>query len=76
MLTLLGWIVLVIFGVGLTGSWFAVLLNCGGQYNIGGVPNTWKDRVLVIVTLVLLVGYWYWVATIAPFTISMNTITQ
>lgn len=72
MLAFLGWAVLVIFGAGLTGCWLAILLNCGGQYNIGGVPNTWKDSVLVIVTLALLAGYWYWVKTIAPFTISMN----
>ena len=72
MLSLLGWVILVLFGIGLVLSWLAIVFECGGQYNIGGVPNTWKDKLLIIITLVLLIAYWRWVGSIAPLTISLN----
>jgi len=74
MLSLLGWLVLCVFGIGLIFGWFAIVFECGDQYNIGGVPNTWKDKLLIIITLVLLIAYWRWVGSISPLTISLDKL--
>ncbi len=51
---------------------FVFVLLCTqtlGRYNIGGVPNGWKDRVSTLVCGVIL--YFMWAALIehAPFTV-------
>ena len=50
----------------------AVLFNCGGQYNIGGVHNSRLSR-FASYTFVACVGYlWYLLFVNAPFTITIN----
>lgn len=71
-MALIGWLVLVVIGICCSVFWFLCAFNCLGQYNIGGVPNKQKAKVLVMVALIALGYGWYWVAQQAPFTISMD----
>lgn len=71
-LEVIGWMVLVTFGLSCTGAWGMFAFNCLGQYNIGGVPNKIGAKIGVFVGLAVLALGWYWIAHIAPFTISMD----
>lgn len=45
-----------------------------GTWNIGGVPNTWKGRPMMLFFLAIIVQGWYMVCTNAPFTIVVTKV--
>lgn len=59
--------VLVVYGWIFSGL---VWMNVGGQYNIGGVPNTLKDKFLALLFTIFMGGVTYLLFKNAPFTIS------
>lgn len=73
MLEILGFIILVIFAIIIGIGLGIVVLNSIFESNVGGVPNTIKDRLLAIVLIVLYFYFCSWIYTIAPFTITMKS---
>lgn len=53
-------------------GYYVIMLNCLGQYNIGGVPNSKGTKLLVLIGLCVLVFLWYQVYIHCPFTVSMS----
>lgn len=72
-MAIIGWLFLVAISV------YAVILttlitwNGFGQYNIGGVPNTFGGKILILLGWVCL-GAWWWYVIIgyAPFTMEIK----
>jgi hypothetical protein len=43
-----------------------------GEYGLGGVPNTWKDRLFVLIAAVITGMGWYALFIYSPFSISIT----
>lgn len=72
-MALIGWLVVTGFMGMLSLAWLGLAFFKLGEYNIGGVPNTWKERLLVLVAGAALAYGWYtFVYLNMPFTISMK----
>lgn len=69
MLSMFGWVVLVIFAIIITVIWVMALVDGCGEYNVHGIRNTWKDRIYMIIFFVIVIFMWRWVSDIAPFTL-------
>lgn len=73
MLAIVGWLVLVVFGLQLLAVWFiAGLINSMGPWTIGGAANSMTTRITAAVAGLLVALYWYWLYTVCPFTITIN----
>lgn len=53
----------------ITGLWILLAINMLGDYNIGGVPNKWYHRILVIIAFILLIILWKEFFMNIPYTI-------
>lgn len=72
MLELIGWVTITVFALWVSVLWLLTAWNGLGRYNIGGVPNSIKDKLIVIVLAVAPAGMWWVVSTAAPFTINIK----
>ncbi len=70
--SMLGWIVLAIVLGKCSLGYCLVMLNGLGQYNIGGVPNSFKSKVLILIGLCVVLYLWYQLFLHAPFSFSMD----
>ena len=69
---ILGWIFCLVVCCYLTlVGWLAAVNNLG-QYNIGGVPNTFTTKFFTLVYYAFVVGCWYALFHYAPFSISID----
>lgn len=73
MFEIIGFIATVGFFTWLTLAWCLIAFNTLGRYNIGGVPNTVKDKVLTIVLLAVLALGWSAIFKNSPFQITSKT---
>jgi hypothetical protein len=70
---IVGWLFALGIMLNITGLLYFAALTMLGEYNIGGVPNTWKDRILVLIfTLFTGIG-WYALFLYAPFSINITS---
>ena len=71
-MAIFGWICLMV--ISLWPTFFMVVVSWDGlgTYNIGGVPNPLSTKLLIVVGWILLVGWWYFVVSLAPFTIMVK----
>ncbi len=69
---LLGFAIAVIVLIGATGLFVLGSIYSLGQYNIGGVPHTWKDRVWIAPYGIALWWSWYFIFSHSPFSIAVN----
>ena len=67
-----GFLVCVAVVLAMTATWVVVAMNTLGKWNIGGVPNTWKDRTVTIAFLAFIVWEWYVLFSVSPFTITIT----
>lgn len=67
-----GWLVLCLALCGATLGWGLAALNGLGTYNIGGVPNSPANKLLLLAVGGGLAGAWYWLVGSAPFTITLK----
>ena len=70
MMALFGWMVCMVTMLWVTAASALVSFNMLGKYNIGGVPNTLKDKVIAIIFDVAVALAWYGVYLSAPFTLT------
>lgn len=67
-----GWICMVLILGHVTLIYGIVALNGLGKYNIGGVPNKWYAKI-IIVGLGFCVGFlWKELFSVAPFTVTIS----
>lgn len=69
LLMLIGWLAMA---AGLAVMSLVVVMmafNNLGMYNIGGVPNSWKTKVITILGIILLGFVWGRLLSVAPFII-------
>lgn len=72
-MAIIGWLVVTGFMGMLSLTWLFLAFLKLGQYNIGGVPNTWKEKLLVLAAGAVLAYGWYsFVYLNMPFTIRMK----
>lgn len=69
---ILGWLVIVIFTAWISLIYLLVAFNCLGKYNIGGVPNKFWPKPLIISALIPLAMAWGKVWSLAPFTVILK----
>ena len=53
-------------------AWLLAAFNTLGKYNIGGVPNTVKDRILTLVLLCIVIFFWCLLFDAAPFSVTLG----
>lgn len=71
-MAIIGFIVCTLFLLQMSAVAFLCFLDGIGRYNIGGVPNSWKTKVIVTL-FVLLVGFgWYMLFSHAPFEVTFK----
>lgn len=70
-MAIIGWLVVTGILVVLSLAWLGMATLFMGQYNIGGKPNTWLDRLAVLaVGGLLAAGWWHIAIPYAPFTVA------
>jgi hypothetical protein len=73
LLSIVGFAALVILGGFLTSVYGLMFCNTMGEYNIGGVPNTWGDRIFTIILGIILGCYWWFIVYgHSPFSFTLN----
>ena len=70
--TIIGIIVLVVILFQLSLAGFFFFMNSFGNYNIGGVPNTWKDGTGVLLYWAVVGTAWYFLTINLPFHVSFT----
>ena len=70
-MAIIGFIVCGILLIYFSLAWAAVAFNTLGKYNIGGVPNTYKDKIFTLVLLCVLAFGWIALFENAPFTVTV-----
>ena len=71
-MAIFGWIVLVIITIGLSAFYGLVAMNGLGRYNVGGVPNRPKKKILIGFLGLILILWWVQVVYWAPFSVVMK----
>ena len=71
-MAILGFIFIVLLSVYGTLGYLLLCANGLGQYNIGGVPNKLRNKILILAGL-FLIGAWWWLVVFpsAPFSITL-----
>jgi hypothetical protein len=72
MFEVIGFAIALIVMCGFTVMMIFIGVYCMGQYNIGGVPHTWKDRVWIIPALILLYLGWSVLIDNSPISIVIS----
>jgi cytochrome c biogenesis factor len=71
-MAIIGFILCTLFLLQMSAVSLLFFADGAGQFNIGGVPNSLKTKVLVTL-FVLLVGFgWYMLFTHAPFSVTFK----
>jgi len=71
--TILGWLCFIVGWTSVSGMWLATAFNTLGQYNIGGVPNKWYNKIIVILFLIPVCYGWYWIFfEVSPFKLELK----
>lgn len=71
-MAIIGWICMLTLIGYTTLLYIVVALNGLGKYNIGGVPNKWYAKI-IIVGLGFCVGFlWKELFSVAPFTVTIS----
>jgi hypothetical protein len=68
---IIGFIFLCVFGLGLSLLFLVACSQMLPKYNIGGVPNKWYDRVIILVFAVILYYLWKFIFEYSPFTLTI-----
>ena len=71
-LAIIGWLFILSIGAYYTIFTVFVIFNCLGDYTIGGVPNTWSDKLWAFVVIAFGVLVWWGVFHSAPFTVNLT----
>ena len=71
-MAVIGFIFLCVCGLGMSLLFLVACSQMLPEYNIGGVPNKWYDRVLILVFAVILYYGWKFIFVYAPFTLTLN----
>lgn len=71
-MAIIGWAALCGIMMYLSIMCMLVFVNCAGDWNIGGVPNSFLTRTLAWAFVFVVGGGWYEVFELAPFTITLN----
>lgn len=66
-MAVIGWLFICLCMFYFSAAYVFIFLDTMGQYNIGGVPNTTKKRVIAIIFGILLTIVWYYVFKGSPF---------
>lgn len=70
-MTIIGWLCMMII-VGYTTLIYGIVaLNGLGKYNIGGVPNKWYAKIIIVCLGVCVGLLWKFLFSIAPFTVTI-----
>ncbi len=69
MFEIFGFLVIVMILIMISVSGFIIGLNYLGQYGIGGIPNTWANKLGVLITWCIIIFAWYLLYINAPFSI-------
>ena len=56
----------------ITGVYLLVAFNSLGRYSIGGEPNSWLRKIIVLACCVIPLFAWYAVVTVAPFSVTLT----
>lgn len=57
-----------------TAVWGLFAFQAVGKWNIGGVPNTWKDRAIAVLMFAAVAFGWYTLFSISPFKITITAL--
>jgi hypothetical protein len=71
-LNVLGFLAAVVVMLYLSSAWCFVALFGLGEYNIGGAPNSWIKKIVILAFLVPLIYAWYKLFQISPFHITLS----
>jgi uncharacterized membrane protein len=71
---IIGFIACVVILIYVTFVWFFCAPFTMGKWNMGGVPNTWTDRLMMLVFLAVIAMGWYMAFANAPFTIVVTKV--
>lgn len=71
-LAIIGWLALLISLIVITLSAVIVIANCGGEFNIGGQPNSRTAKIASAVLAVAVAMAWYALLKYNPFSITVN----
>lgn len=72
MLEIIGFMFLVIVAVYISMIALLIMGNNLVKYNIGGVTNTWRDKIFAIVAIMVTLAVWYFVLQQSPFEINLK----
>jgi len=72
-MAIIGFIFLCICGLVLSLLFLVACSQMLPEYNIGGVPNRWYDRLIVLVFAVILYYGWKFILEYSPFTLDIAT---
>ena len=72
MFEILGFIAALAFMCMLSLAAGLTAINCLGDYNIGGVPNTAKDRMWTMVFLAIVATGWFFLFKNSPITLVVS----
>lgn len=72
MFEIFGFLVMVIILIMISISAFIIGLNYLGQYGIGGIPNTWANKLFVLICWCIIIFAWYLTYINAPFSITFK----
>ena len=70
-LTLIGWLTLVLITCFCTLGYIIFAFNGIGKYNIGGVPNHWSKKIKIVLFGIGFYFIWDFIFFIAPFKVSL-----
>lgn len=71
-MAIIGFIACVIVMLAVTAFGYLVLLNCAGEWNLGGAANSKLTRASAIAFFVVIGVMWNVLFDYAPFTISLK----
>jgi hypothetical protein len=71
---ILGWLFCLAICLYLVVAGYLAAVNNLGQYNIGGVPNTFATKFWTLIFYVFVVYCWYLLFHYAPFSINFEGV--
>jgi len=71
-MSIIGFIACFVLLIYFSLAWALVAFNTLGKYNIGGVPNTYKDRFLTLFILCVVVVLWIFLFDSSPFSVALK----
>jgi hypothetical protein len=70
--SVIGWLIVAVILGKLSLAYLLVMFNGLGQYNIGGVPNSTKKKLVIVAGMFLFFYLWYTLFQHSPFSVSIS----